>query len=652
MLECGTGLGALPVSDLLDAAVALSPEYPVAAAEFAEVAWRAGRPADAVAVMTAVLEATPDQLVYADRRALVHCLRMAAAVDAAAAAGADTAALAGELLAAMSRVSPKNGDGDDSYQAQILRQINARLTVRSLLGGVQPPGERLEETESGKTSAPGIAVDFSVALRWRADRLAVESKALMTSGQRSAATASYVRAFAGLCDVAVRLLRYDAAELDGDSGAGRARVSAARRARQYAAQLERDLASDDPIGSQLVAAFNAVAAVTAGEQVAPLLAGWATMLLPMLMVEGPRRRVGRGISATSGAQQVSEHEREPVAVVLASVDGRLVTGPQVLKPGTVYTLRLDVRLEAWPEWADYLDAELVSHLNEVEAETPTFRWRRPGSDTRGEGPLIAEGTLILRFGLPAGRPAPPFLVVLRFRGTQEGRPFQQLCDVAGHVELRLRPFDATRDERLTQYSVVDERLLQLYERLHGAGYDEDQVQAFCRLLTAVCRAGLSMTWEKRYRRGQRVSERSFHDDLYARLLQDPELCGRVERGTPSALGYLDVRHDGITAELKVERRTPVTEESVPKYMGQATQYAAADGARLSILCILDMSSKTSPVGTAENYLWQIEPALHGLTNPEAPSVVTAVVVNGNLPPPSSWSRRRIPIQSRSKPNTR
>jgi len=65
-----------------------------------------------------------------------------------------------------------------------------------------------------------------------------------------------------------------------------------------------------------------------------------------------------------------------------------------------------------------------------------------------------------------------------------------------------------------------------------------------------------------------------------------------------------------------------------------------------------MSPKMSPVGTAENYLSQIEPALHGLTNPEAPSLVTAVVVNGNLPSPSSWSRRKIPIQSRSKTNTR
>jgi hypothetical protein len=42
----------------------------------------------------------------------------------------------------------------------------------------------------------------------------------------------------------------------------------------------------------------------------------------------------------------------------------------------------------------------------------------------------------------------------------------------------------------------------------------------------------------------------------------------------------DVRHDGITAELKVERKTPVTRESAPKYIGQPTQYAAADGAQL------------------------------------------------------------------------
>lgn len=79
-------------------------------------------------------------------------------------------------------------------------------------------------------------------------------------------------------------------------------------------------------------------------------------------------------------------------------------------------------------------------------------------------------------------------------------------------------------------------------------------------------------------------------------------------------------------------------------MGQPTQYAAGDGARLSILCILDISPKKSPIGTPENYLFTLTPALHGLDNPEAPSLVAVIVVNGNLPAPSWWSRRKPPLQ--------
>ncbi len=147
------------------------------------------------------------------------------------------------------------------------------------------------------------------------------------------------------------------------------------------------------------------------------------------------------------------------------------------------------------------------------------------------------------------------------------------------------------------------------------------------------------------RRGTHVTERKFHDDLHERLLTEPELDGRLERGSPLALGYLDVRHDGITAELKVERKTPVTEETAPKYIGQPTQYAAADGARLSILTVLDMSPEELPIGTPENYLFTLEPRLHGLDNPESPSLVAILIVNANLPTPSSWSRKRTPVTS-------
>ena len=155
--------------------------------------------------------------------------------------------------------------------------------------------------------------------------------------------------------------------------------------------------------------------------------------------------------------------------------------------------------------------------------------------------------------------------------------------------------------------------------------------------------------EKTYRRGTSVKEKNFHDELHKRLLADPELGGRVERGEPLALGYLDTRHpapgtrhDRITTELKVERRVPVTKASAPTYLGQPTRYAAADGARLAILAILDMSPRALPVGTTENYMFTLEPRLRGLTNPEAPSLTAVLIVNGNMPIPArGLARRRL-----------
>lgn len=91
------------------------------------------------------------------------------------------------------------------------------------------------------------------------------------------------------------------------------------------------------------------------------------------------------------------------------------------------------------------------------------------------------------------------------------------------------------------------------------------------------------------------------------------------------------------------RKVPVTQENAPKYIGQATQYASADDARLSILTILDMSAKNLPPGTPENYLFTLEPKLHGLDNPEAPSLVVVLIINGNMPTPSSRSKRKTPI---------
>ncbi|MFG2387062.1 hypothetical protein [Streptomyces avermitilis] len=641
LLDCGPGLAGLLVEDLKAAALEFGPHGMFGAAEYAEVAWRAARPGDAAAIMNAVLEAIPDQPAFTAHRALSSLIAAAAAFDAAAADHDDTSA------AALALTHAAHAIGADSDTQALAEQARTRVAVRSLLAGHEPvPATGTDQHDPdhrpGHTSS-----DPAADLRARAAHLRATADTLRGQAQKATPTAAYVRCFAGLCEVAAVLITLDAAELDADTTQMTALATAARRrAAVITTELRKRFTDADPLAGPVLAALERVQSLTDASGVADLLADWAALPLPLVVARGPRRTPLTSDTAAADNDPDAQ-SAEDVAVVLASVDGHLITGPQVLRPSTVYELRLDVRTGPWPEWAETLEAELLSHFTPNEAQTPDYFWPRPPSPN-GPATLNATGTLILRFGLPAGSPAPPFLVHLRWRGIRDGKPVTQRLDVAGHHEIRFRPFHPARDF-LTNFPVFDERLLALYERLHHAGYDEDQLQAFCRMFTAICRTGLTMTWNKQYKRGSHVTERKFHDDLYKELQAEPELGGRLERGNPLALGYLDVRHDGITAELKVERKTPVTQESAPKYMGQPTQYAAADGARLSILCILDMSRKTSPVGVPENYLFTLQPALHGLANPEAPSLVAAIVVNGNLPSPSTWSRRKTPVQPASSP---
>lgn len=619
LLACGPGLAGVGDADLRQAALDLAPDAPLAAAEFAEVAWRAGRAAAAAQIMQDYLAATPDQPAYASHRTLVELVRDLAEVDALAASGSDWQSAAGD---ARRGVSALGADGGSDARTTLAHSAAAAAAVRDALAAASEPAQ----------------ADPAVAARSRADALSAAAKALAAASQRATDTCGYLRAVAGACEAAAFLLRAEGAVLDADSSAAAAAAEATtRRARAVVAELAERFAADDPVAAPLRSRLEALADLPAGAPAGPVLADWPALPLPLPIVEGPRRRAR---SADTPAPDREQPQAPPVAVVLASLDGLLVTGPEVLRPGRVYDLRLEVQTGPWPKWADRLDAELLSHLTPAEITAPELTWASGDHDGDGET-YTKSGPLVLRFALGPGQPAPPLLVRLAWRGTADGKPLTQALDVTGHRELRLRPYDSTRD-RATDYPVFDERLLAIYDALVRSGYDPDQLQAFCRLLTSICRVGLRMTWDKKYRRGTKVSERQFHDDLHARLLADPELGGRVERGSPAALGYLDVRHDGITAELKVERAAAVTTDSAPKYMGQATQYASADGTRLSILTILDMSPKQMTVGTPENYLFTLEPRLHGLDNPEAPSLVAVLVVNGNLPPPSSWSRRKPP----------
>jgi hypothetical protein len=138
-----------------------------------------------------------------------------------------------------------------------------------------------------------------------------------------------------------------------------------------------------------------------------------------------------------------------------------------------------------------------------------------------------------------------------------------------------------------------------------------------------------------------VSEAQFHDELERRLRADNQLGGRLARRDAVAGGFDDLLHDDVIVELKVARTKAVTVDDCAQYLGQPVQYGVGRGSQLSVLVVLDHSNKSTPPGVLENYVGWLKPRLHGLDDPRYPSLVGVLIVNTNLPLPSTWSRNAI-----------
>lgn len=647
LLDCGAGLLGLPAAGIIEVGTAHSPESPYGSMEYAEVLARTERRTEALALLEGALTRIPNEPARSSQRAQVA---LAGAVESLQVTLEPDLPDDANVREAVDEVGAAIGVclGHSEEDLQWLRPLAKAAAVRSAITCTLLDIPIPAEITAGLADIPADqAATYSVEptdpaeqFNTRAQRLRDLAAALQLGGP-STGTASHdgVVITARLIGAVAHLLDAEGAGLNADLNQAQAhRTAAARRAAAIDLDNYRD---DDP----LLPRARALRAVLMADPdpVSPIdldtvLTATAGLPAPMLFIRSPEHQHGFR-PWTPPAEP--EPDSATVAVALVSIDERLLTGPAIVDPALTHTLTLQVQTDPWPEWVERLDAELVSTLNETELQRPALTWQRH-QHTSDPDTYEGTGSLHVRYAVPTTQHAPPVLVSLTWRGTDgDGHPKSQPLDVAGHREFRVRPYDPARDAT-TQYEVFDEHLLGIYENLAAAGYPHNHLQPFARLLNAISRAGLAMTWNKKYRRGKYVSERQFHDDLHTALLADPTLEGRVERGTALAHGYLDTRHDGITAELKVARDQPVTSQSATKYIGQPTQYAAADGARLSIFAVLDMSRKVLPIGTPENYLFVLGPRQHGMTDPHSPSVVVTLVINGNLPVPSSWSRRKTP----------
>ncbi|HEX5594038.1 MAG TPA: hypothetical protein VFX35_11905 [Solirubrobacterales bacterium] len=487
----------------------------------------------------------------------------------------------------------------------------ARAAADAALASTEPPAQVAEKFEVAAASSEAAVPDEELgttAVRWRSHR--------------------------ELLRIAAALQRWDAGVQAAEADAERHLNSARRRA-----ELLRDrlLERPDPDReADLVGLAEMAARVSSHDETEAFGRRLREAPLPASLIRSKRK--GRGGHAAS---QQPEARETPRAVVLLLLDDDSIGDTVRVQLDRFHRLRALVRIIAWPAELPRLTLRFDTVWDPATIEVPPVTLLRPETGDSDPLPVEGEVQLVLR----ASGDEPVNLTIAASLSADGGEETE--IAVLGQRRLAVRALDPALDS-ITGAEAIDERLHDAFTFLREK-VSKEELEAFARLFAAVARAAMAIQIENVFREGAAVPESEFQSEMERRLRADATLGGRLTR-TDSAGGRTDLVHDGINCELKVERQHAVSLDVARAYLGQPVQYASGGQRQLSLLCILDMSAKDLPPGILANNVALIEPDLHGAPKPMRPSWVGVVVIPGNLPIPSAWSRTKVPGAEIAKPD--
>jgi hypothetical protein len=459
----------------------------------------------------------------------------------------------------------------------------------------------------------------------RAEQLDHAAEALTTSISENdhGPTARAARGYAEGLRALAALERWEHDTLSAATDAERHRRAAALRASRAADALD----PDDALHAPLHSALRALAAVETFDERHHAREILLTVPLAAPLIEPP------GAPTVPVETDAAPPRPTPRAVVITSLAGSPVSEAQAVSPGLVHDLEIEARVLDWPDDASQLVVRYISRWPASAVDVPDVVIDRPNNPAEGVWTGRGAGHLVLHAG-PADPLTPVhFGVSTELLRPERGTPIK----VLGHAGFAVRTFDPARDV-ITGAPALDERILGMLAELREKKIAPQEQPALGRFFGALARAGVRMLADRAFPQGSDPSESDFQGELLTRLGMATELGGRVTTHAWQGGGPTDLAHDGVVAELKVEKKTPVTLDRAADYLGQATQYASAGQRQLSILAILDMTPKEAPPGVLVNTVGWLEPALAGLDDPAYPSRVAVIIINANLPRPSDWSR--------------
>ena len=326
----------------------------------------------------------------------------------------------------------------------------------------------------------------------------------------------------------------------------------------------------------------------------------------------------------------------PMLRVIVFLDRAPIASPQLLKSSTLYPLVFQVHGLTWPSDAIRLHLDLLTTCPKSEFSVSKFALDPPRCIENGE----YQGELTGQIKFNSGQSSILDDLVFTVRGafeTSDGG-FMEI-PVIGHNELRLRIVDEDKHPLMTGNRRLDRHIEELVIKLFSdCPKVRDELADLLNMLQAI--TGLLATYaqEAVYKGRSDVSESEFQTivlrDLRNRLGQD------VQEHPNQAGGITDIRYRGVIVELKVEKENGDRKHISKKYAGQAVQYASVEARQVSILLVLDLTSKDNPPSDIRNDIILTDVETHGGDDraKEFPSKAFVFVINGNMKNPSTYSR--------------
>lgn len=326
----------------------------------------------------------------------------------------------------------------------------------------------------------------------------------------------------------------------------------------------------------------------------------------------------------------------PLLRVIVFLDHDPISSPQLLKSNILYPLMFRIRGLVWPSNAVRLRLDLLSTCPRNEFSVSEFAMERPRSfeDDEYQGELGGQ----IKFN--SGQSSLLDDLVFTIRGAFETNngPFMEV-PVIGHTELRLRVVNEDRHPLMTGNRRLDRHIEELIiTLLSDCPKVRDELPDLLNILQALTRLLTTYAQEAIYKGRSDVLEPEFQ----ARVLRDLRfVLGQDVQEHPSqAGGITDIRYRGVIVELKVETENGDRKHISKKYTAQTVQYAGVEARQVSILLVLDLTSKDKPPGDIRDDIILTDVETHG-GDSEAkkfPSKAFVFVINGNVKSPSTYSR--------------